>query len=178
MKKLYLFIVLLCLFFTACSNSDGPVIPEIDFDIYSSGGLLVNVEKDYNNFSVECDDNQYSKDTETIVFRLKNNNPGNGFYFYNTPIVEKKSLGAWKSVKYDPSSKYIGRYGFCGNENDTTTCFTAEIRLYAPRRSDPSLRSVQNRQVVVRASALSLRGTWKDVSWSQHYLIRRALLGT
>ena len=130
MKKLYLFIVLLCLFFTACSNSDGPVIPEIDFDIYSSGGLLVNVEKEYINFSVECDDNQYSKDTETIVFRLKNNNPGNGFYFYNTPIVEKKSLGAWKSVKYDPSSKYIGRYGFCGNENDTTTCFTAEIRLY------------------------------------------------
>lgn len=40
------------------------------------------------------------------------------------------------------------------------------------------LRSVEDRQVVVCASALSLRGTWKDVSWSQHYLLRCALLGT
>lgn len=130
MKRLCLFIVLFCLFLTACSKGNDFVIPEIDFDIYSSGGLLINVEKDYDNLSVACDTKIYSKEDKTIVFRLKNNNPGNGFYFYNTPIVDKKSHGAWKSVKYDPSSKYIGRYGFCGNENDTETCFVAEIRLY------------------------------------------------
>lgn len=47
-----------------------------------------------------------------------------------------------------------------------------------PEGLNPSLRSVQDRQVVVCASALPLRGSWKDVSWSQHYLIRRALFGT
>ena len=55
MKRLCLFIVLFCLFLTACSKGNDFVIPEIDFDIYSSGGLLINVEKDYDNLSVACD---------------------------------------------------------------------------------------------------------------------------
>lgn len=134
MIKLYFLIGLVCFFCTACSNEPpqevhSASIPEIGFDIYSSHFLNVDVEKDYDNFSVECDNKNYSADTESIVFGLKNNNPGNGFYLYDIPIVEKKNLESWESVKYNPPS-YYERWSFCGNENDPNSCFIADIWLH------------------------------------------------
>ncbi len=122
-------IIMITIFKTAKEEYDH-VIPSVDFDIYSSNGLRITPEKDYDNFVVSADDSHFSSDVEQIKFHLKNNNPGRGFYFYNAPIVDKMIKGEWKAVAYDPSSKRISRYGFCGNENDAATCFSAVIRLY------------------------------------------------
>ncbi|MBR6426929.1 MAG: hypothetical protein IKS28_03790 [Clostridia bacterium] len=139
MKKNIIILFVLFLFLSSCRDNyiSEKAPPEIDFDIYTANGLNINAEKEYNNFSVTCEGTVFSKTTEKIKFYLTNNNPGNGFYFYNTPFVEKKVKDKWISVDYDSSSKHFARYGFCGNENDSETCFGTVIYLFPEFISDP-----------------------------------------
>lgn len=133
--KRIVMICILALFFVLNSCGTAPVRgnidpPAIDIDIYADPGLDIEPETSYDNLVAYTEKSVYSQDENHIVCYVKNNNKGKGFYFYNTPYVEKKINDEWVRLYYDSSTKIFSRYGFCGKENDKESNFTASLHLY------------------------------------------------
>ena len=119
------------IFITSCKKeimkNDPP--PPCYFNIYSSGGLKVDPETDYDNIVAYMDKEVYSTKDETVKCWIQNNNPGKGFYFYNTPYVEKKTENGWEQLYFDSEKTIYSRYGFCGTENDPDRCYKASLTV-------------------------------------------------
>ena len=133
----------------SCQNNEEHIeltTPVVDFDMYSSYGLDIEVETDYDNMSVYTEKSVYSLEDEYIKCKVKNNNAGKGFYFYNTPTVQKKVGDNWETLSYDTTGILYSRYGFCGVEDDES-CYIATIRLYINRVS-PEMNNGDYRIVV------------------------------
>ena len=131
-----LLIITLALILASCQSNDEYVEltpPEVDFDMYSSYGLDIEVETDYDNMSVYTEKSVYSLQDEYIKCKITNNNVGKGFYFYNTPSIQKKVGDAWETLSYDTTGILYSRYGFCGVEDDNERSYTTTIRLYINR---------------------------------------------
>ena len=131
-----LLIITLALTLASCQSNDEYVEltpPEVDFDMYSSYGLDIEVETDYDNMSVYTEKSVYSLQDEYIKCKITNNNVGKGFYFYNTPSIQKKVGDVWETLSYDTTGILYSRYGFCGVEDDNERSYTTTIRLYINR---------------------------------------------
>ena len=123
--------------------------PPVDFDLNVSGGLEIDVEENYDNFSISMEKKVYASKDECLKCYLTNNNPGKGFYFYNVPLVEKKIDGEWVRLfyGYEEDRGYEGQYAFCGNENEPDRQFTAVLKVY-PELVSPKMNKGEYRLVV------------------------------
>lgn len=61
-------------------------------------GLEENTGHDYSQITAEAEQVEYPADTEKINIKITDNTPGEGFYLYAYPGLEKKIDGQWEPV--------------------------------------------------------------------------------
>ncbi len=67
-------------------------------------GLAFEMEQDYENIIVYTEHDSYMVGSEQIVYTIKNNNVGKGFYYYSIPHIEYFCHEEWIKLTYYPAN--------------------------------------------------------------------------
>ena len=70
-------------------------------------------EPDYKNIEISLDKDVYQPNDKVVV-TLKNNNPGHGFYYFNTPEIYFENQGSYEYIEF--INLQPGMWEFCGIE--------------------------------------------------------------
>ena len=97
----------------------GMMIPDEDNTVHPR--LDIVLETDYSAIRAYTDQSEYPVDVDRILITIQNDHIGKGFYFWETPYLEKWTDGQWIRQDYRPPELfYESRVILCGEEGNRT----------------------------------------------------------